>query len=150
MNIPTELIAAVVSFLLAELGVFIGFIWKASQIYQKDREENLKFLNELKADFENKFNQLTIAVQTEVNARERCKVESRLVVDSEIQALKHKMEIEGQMNKRDIEELKGQVNDVSEKLDATQQSIIDIHRRIDELFKMIKKDSITASRRDKQ
>lgn len=150
MNIPTEIIAAIISFLLAELGVFIGFIWKANQVYQKDQEENLNFLNRLRAELDNKFNKLTMAMQDEVNARERCKVTHQLEVDTEITALKHKMEIEGQMNKRDIEELKEQVADISDKLDDTRDSISTVHRRIDELFKMIESKKVTTTRNTKK
>lgn len=150
MNIPTEIIAAIISFLLAELGVFIGFIWKTNQVYQKDKEENLNFLNRLRAELDNKCNKLTMAMQDEVNARERCKVTHQLEVDTEITALKHKMEIEGQMNKRDIEELKEQVADISDKLDDTRDSISTVHLRIDKLFKMIESKKVTTTRNTKK
>lgn len=137
MYLSNEIVAVVVSFVLAEIAGFIGFIWKANQFYQRDRDANKEFLNTLKLDFESKINTVVMALQKEASAREKTQVECKREVDAEIQKIKYQLNMEKEMSKRSIEELKEQISDLSEKVSRTQEGIEVVHRRIDELFKII-------------
>lgn len=136
MVLPNEIIAVIVSFVLVELAGFIGFVWKASQLYQRDRDSNREFLSNLKIELEGKFNTLVVGLQKEVSAREKSQVEYKKEVDGEIQRIKHHLELEKEMSKRNIDEIKEQISDLSEKFDKMQESIEVMNRRIDELFKI--------------
>jgi len=137
MVLPNEIIAVIVSFVLAELAGFIGFVWKANQLYQRDRDSIWEFLSNLKIEIEDRCNTLVVGLQKEVSAREKSQVECKKEVDGEIQRIKHHLELEKEMNKRSIEELKEQLSDLSDKFDKMQESIEVMNRRIDELFKII-------------
>lgn len=139
MYISDSIVAVVVAFALTELAAFIGFIWKANQLYQRDRDSNREFLNALKLDFEAKYSSIIMGLQKEASTREREQVEYKKEVDAELQKIKYQLDMEKEMSKRSVEELKEQISDLSEKVDRTQESIEIVHRRIDELFKMIQK-----------
>ena len=141
MNVPTEIIGVFVAFMLAELAATIGFFWKYNQSYNNDQKALQTFLSNLKDEFISKFSTIETQRLNDVNINSlRCS-ERESKFNERATKIENDMQREREMGKRDVDDLKVQIETVTEKMDEMQESISTIHRRIDELFKMIQKNN---------
>lgn len=143
MNIPMEIISVIIGVLIAQLFVIGGFVWKYNNNYRDDKEANSLFLNTLKDSIFKKMqtnhDEITAKLENERHNQQVCRAERTRETDIEFNRLSK----EALMSSRDIKELNDKITVIGEKVDNVEDSISTVHRRIDELFAMIKKNNTT-------
>ena len=138
MQVPMEFLVVIFAALLGQIGAIIGFIWKYNQSYVKDKELAIKSMNEIKDSITSEVRSMIQDIHLLEDKQSRCRLERSRETDLKFQQIDNDNKRERDMSKRDISELAAKIDGINKKVDQTQESISEIHRRIDELFKMIK------------
>ena len=133
-----EIVAVLVGAVVANIGALFAFAWRYNTNYLKDKESQAQFLNSIKAEFMEKFSKIEQQRLTDRSSSALNCSQKEADHNEHIHRLENELSRDREMSNRDIKELNDKVDNITEKMEETQESISIIHRRIDELFKMLK------------